>query len=1055
MWVTYKDQRHSAEREFQVLAEDGVQALENRMQTYLHTLHGTRAFLRQTPGFTKTDLESFVDDLEIATFLPGINGIGFIRAIPADQSDAFVRMAQEDGYPDFKIHPDTDSEERYVIQHIFPIAPNLRAIGLDITFETGRRTAANAARETGKAHLTPKITLVQDSKKLAGFLLLLPHYGEANVDTLGPTDAAKFQGWVYAPFVADNLLAGLSPAQGREFQVEVFDGRETSDENLIYASSGDHDHDGTYSAVYTVERFGRPWTMKYVSTDTFDQSFRNLQLPAIGIIGLLISGMLVALLRNMRLRSESSRELAALRQRQIVAREDENRSLAENTITPVFVLDKRNRVISANPAAVKCFGQTADTLVGRDFGDFVTEDVRNPKTMSHNAHGFAAGGRKLALNLQRNAWSTAEGEERTTAIVRDITAEVTAHEEIRHTKALYDMALQGSRIGVFEVDLETGQSEVSNTWLEIMGIKEDDSDLDKQELFLSRIHPEDAHLLRISDERCINGETPRSVAEYRVRFGEGQWRWMRSDAIVSMRAADGSALKLLGTQTDVTEVRHARNALEASEQQLRQIVTAAPVGTVLLDQESKFISANRAFCLLCGVPENELLANYSMTDFLLPEDIREIRDGIRELIESGSALSYVRDHRLRHVGGEDRWGAFHISWTFNKNAGGYIYIAQIIDVTEQKRVDRLKSEFVSTVSHELRTPLTSIKGAIGLIKANVGTMLTGPNARLIDIAESNTNRLTTIVNDILDLEKISSGEVNFDFGPLDMGQLVSEALTEMEPFAGTHNNTLAAKLPEKPVMVHADGGRLRQVLFNLVSNACKFSDPETEVTVRVEQLETEAIIYVLNRGPGIPEHFKSKIFTAFSQADSSDTRSKGGTGLGLNIARQIVARHNGQMGFESQKEGVTVFWFTCQLSNDNPTDPPPKDTSLPEVNSVPARILHIEPDRDFAEVLASALQNRARIVQVSNLQEAKDRLRQETFDAAVFDWSVFEGEEGDVLDMLRKLQPALRLVSLSAEAGSKMDDRLAASFVKSQAELSAIARIVTRKRPSLSRVRVS
>ena len=648
-----------------MLAEESMIALDTRMQTYLQSLQGTLAYLRNTGNPSRSDFEAFVEDLRISTFLPGINGVGFIASIPRENSDAFVQMARRDGYENFEIHPDTTSKQRYVIQHIFPIAPNREAVGLDITFEKGRRETADAALVTGEARMTPRITLVQDAKKKAGFLLLLPYFKNISSGETQSQDINDFNGWVYAPFVGDNLLESLTPAQDRDFTLDVFDGAEFSPEKLIYAGGLDAEDRGKFHANFTIEKFGRPWTLEYTSSKAFDQRFSNYLPHVIISLGIAMTVLLVALLRNIRQRAKAARELVALRERQFQASEEQIRSIADNKVTPVFILSEMDVILSANSAAAECFAMSVEAMAGRGFGELVKENIPLQRTPSHNAEGRSRDGRILALNLQRNKWRSAEGRDRVTAIVRDITSEVTAHEEVRRTKTTYDLALQGSRIGVFEVDLKTGTSEVSATWLDIMGLRSNTDDIDTQRLFLSRIHPDDLMRLQQEDAKCVNGEIDRSIVEYRMNVGADNWRWMRSDAIVSERAPDGTASRLLGTQTDITDFRHARNALEASEQQLRQLVTAAPIGMVVLDSQGKFVHVNDAFCRLCGVEEGRLLAKYSMVDFLSDDDIDEIRTSIRAAIQNGSTTTYVKDHPLIQIDGEERWGSFYISWAYN------------------------------------------------------------------------------------------------------------------------------------------------------------------------------------------------------------------------------------------------------------------------------------------------------------------------------------------------------------------------------------------------------
>ena len=164
------------------------------------------------------------------------------------------------------------------------------------------------------------------------------------------------------------------------------------------------------------------------------------------------------------------------------------------------------------------------------------------------------------------------------------------------------------------------------------------------------------------------------------------------------------------------------------------------------------------------------------------------------------------------------------------------FIAIYRDVSQRKVAEKAKTEFLSTVSHELRTPLTSIKGALGLIEMSARDTMPASALRLIEIARNNADRLTTIVNDILDLEKISSGKIEFDLSPMSLNEVISSAVQEMMPFAVTHNTKLVMDLPDTDINVTADWSRMMQVLANLTSNACKYSTEGTDVTIKAETI---------------------------------------------------------------------------------------------------------------------------------------------------------------------------------------------------------------------------
>ena len=230
--------------------------------------------------------------------------------------------------------------------------------------------------------------------------------------------------------------------------------------------------------------------------------------------------------------------------------------------------------------------------------------------------------------------------------------------------------------------------------------------------------------------------------------------------------------------------------------------------------------------------------------------------------------------------------------------------------TERKRLERLKDEFVSTVSHELRTPLTSIAASLGLLMGKAGGILPLPAIRLLEIAHSNSQRLVRLVNDILDIEKLESGQVVFNLKRVGMLEIVEQAIEASRQFALAQGVRFRLKhSDDQHSYVRADSDRLAQVFANLLSNAVKFSPKNSEVVLSIEGRDDMVSFSVRDHGAGIPAEFKARIFERFAQADATSTRQKSGTGLGLSIVKQIVARLGGEVGFLDAPGGGTIFFI--------------------------------------------------------------------------------------------------------------------------------------------------
>lgn len=221
----------------------------------------------------------------------------------------------------------------------------------------------------------------------------------------------------------------------------------------------------------------------------------------------------------------------------------------------------------------------------------------------------------------------------------------------------------------------------------------------------------------------------------------------------------------------------------------------------------------------------------------------------------------------------------------------------------------VKSQFVSTVSHELRTPLTSIKGSLDLL--NSGAMGTVPEQMqgLVEMAGKNSNRLSNLIDDVLDLQKIEAGEMTYRMALLNVQDIVFEAVHSSLGYAETHGVTLEAICPEdEDLFIEGDENRLMQVMSNMISNAAKFSHEGDEVIVSCECIGDVVRISVQDKGVGIPDNARDKVFGRFTQLDSSDQRNAGGTGLGMNISKEIVEHMNGQIDYISELGTGSTFF---------------------------------------------------------------------------------------------------------------------------------------------------
>jgi signal transduction histidine kinase len=235
------------------------------------------------------------------------------------------------------------------------------------------------------------------------------------------------------------------------------------------------------------------------------------------------------------------------------------------------------------------------------------------------------------------------------------------------------------------------------------------------------------------------------------------------------------------------------------------------------------------------------------------------------------------------------------------------------DITERQAVDRMKREFVGVVSHELRTPLTAIRGSLEMLADGDTGRLPEQAQSVVEMAVRGSERLTRLVNDILDVERLDSGSFDVRPVPQDVAPLVAATVDSLRPWAREQGVTLVADVVSGRAMCDAD--RLTQALTNLLGNAVKFTAPGRTVELVAEPRGHDVLFAIRDEGRGIPPEQLESIFDRFHQVDDGDARHKGGTGLGLTISKSIVERHGGHIVVESTVGVGSTFRFSLPAAD--------------------------------------------------------------------------------------------------------------------------------------------
>ena len=384
-------------------------------------------------------------------------------------------------------------------------------------------------------------------------------------------------------------------------------------------------------------------------------------------------------------------------------------------------------------------------------------------------------------------------------------------------------------------------------------------------------------------------------------------------------------------QQEIQDRKQVEVALRKSEEQIRLITNNLPVLIAYVDAQQRYRFNNQAYNYWLGQKPAKLYGT-SIKTVAGAEHYEHIQPHVRAAL-SGEQVTYEGDLMFK----DGRYHAVSVSYIPHlemvepgqTTISGFF--ALTTDISERKAIERMKDEFIAVVSHELRTPLTSLHGSLKLIATGRLGHLSDEGQQMLTVADESTDRLVRLVNNVLDLQRIESGEVTMEACTCDTADLVEQAVDAMQTIAQEQDIEIQTQL--KSLAIWADPDYIVQTLTNLISNAIKFSAPGTAITVTSQSCFDHqplpqaintfsqsdspelALFCVRDNGQGIPHDSLKNIFERFQQVDSSDSRKKGGTGLGLTICRKIIEQHGGTIWVESEVGVGSCFYFTVPLSS--------------------------------------------------------------------------------------------------------------------------------------------
>ncbi len=567
------------------------------------------------------------------------------------------------------------------------------------------------------------------------------------------------------------------------------------------------------------------------------------------------------------------------------------------------------------------------------------------------------------------------------------------------------LATHAGNIGVWDYNILTNELKWDDRMFELYGIRRDQFP-GEYEAWSHALHPEDKARSEQELMDAIQGVKPFNT-EFRVIWPSGAIHYIQAAGNI-IRNRNGEAERMIGVNQDITRQKNMEQAIK----QFQFIIQSSEDAIISKTPDGIISSWNPAAERMLGYKPEEVIGQSMLT--LFPQDrIQEEQLVINRIsagdkVESYETIQRRKDGTLIDV-------SVTISPIFDE-AGNVIGASKIMhDISERKRFDLMKNEFISTVSHELRTPLTSIKGALGLLIGKHSRNIPDKAFKMLEMANRNAERLSLLVDDILDLEKIQSGALRLDMKPVDIIQLAKKAYEENVGFSAKHDAELELVINTDSAVAMADEQRLMQVFANLISNAIKFSPYGEVVQIIVNCTESQIEVSIKDNGPGIPEDFKERIFTRFAQADSSDTKEKSGTGLGLSISKAIIDKHKGIIGYETSSQNGTRFYFQLPAQHT-------ADETKPEKHKHIRKALICEDNESITDILKRILSEEGiRVDSAHLLNDARNLIDKNQYDLLILDLSLPDGNSIDLVDKLYQSEKSNKIpiiiVSAMADEG--------------------------------------
>ena len=943
--------KHNLDKESQALFDRGaerVQAeVQRRFSQPMYGLKGARGTYAAIRELTRRQFQAYVESRDMPIEFPGIRGFGFAARVQRADLPAFVAVERADNAPEFEVRTQGDAPDLFIVKLIEPIADNRPAFGLDLGQEAVRREALERAMNTGQSALTGKVEMLQDGKQVPGLLYFLPVYRHGVDPTTAAQRQATLVGLLYAPMMAGEFFGGVAGVADGTLRVELFDGDTSQQDRLLYDSdsslvgsvAGDAPErraPQSFAQIYSLSVGGRELNMRLTSTAVFDASQDRSILAVAGVAGALASmlgALTVWLLAVGRLRAQRQAQ-------RMTADLDRLARVVQHTNNAVTIADSQMRITWVNEGFTRLTGYSLDEARGQTPGALLGSGKTDPRTIQILMNGVTMGepcrvevlnrakdGREYWLDTEVQPTRDAQG---VLVGFMEIGSDITLQKQ---TQKKLEAALRASSTMLSTVEIHTIVSisdrrgiimEVNDAFCDISGYSRDELIGQGHKLLGSGVQSKQFwHDMwaAISTGASWRGDICN-------RAKDGSLYWVDS-MIAPFIGDDGLVEKFISMRTDITARKRDQQALAEMSDRMTLAIEGGSDGLWdWLDINANAQWWSPSYYALMGYTPQELPASLaSFSSILHPDHVELCSRAATDAI--AGTRDYDEEHLLMTKHHGYRW--FRSRAKVYRDATGKavrmagssqdVHDRKLAEEQLQEAVVRAeqasiaKSQFVANMSHEIRTPMNAI---LGMLKLLQNTDLT---VRQLDYAaktEGAARSLLGLLNDILDFSKVEAGKMTLDPRPFRVDRLMRDLSVILSANMGAKDIEVLFDVdPALPKCLLGDDMRLQQVLINLGGNAIKFTGAGA-VVLRLRVVERDALSVLVefamkDSGIGIAPENQAHIFSGFSQAEASTTRSYGGTGLGLAISSRMVGLLGGTLAVDSVLGEGSTFHFQIRF----------------------------------------------------------------------------------------------------------------------------------------------